>query len=159
MTHLPDTFTGRTKNLHQQVNYSMQTDCYCNHHSSLSHIITPNGVFSSDCGPTVPSLLQPSRWQQHLGFWSTSTFSDTMTQLSLLLAWKLSVYLASHLYLELSTWGINLTGSLKRYLPSHTNWTQHTGTVSINVVQGKLNLSHEDCIYCIFAWQTSCWYF
>lgn len=49
-----------------------------------------------------------------------------MTQLSLLLAWKLSVYLAPCLKLELSTWGINLAGSLNRCLPSHTSWTQHT---------------------------------
>lgn len=52
--------------------------------------------------------------------------TDTMTQLSLLLAWKLTVYLAPRLKLELSTWGINLAGSLNRYLPSHTNWTEHT---------------------------------
>ena len=79
----------------------------------------------------------PSRWRHQQGFFlecSTlqtspgvdSALTDTMTQLSLLLAWKLSVYLAPRLKLELSTWGINLAGSLNRYLPSHTNWTQHT---------------------------------
>lgn len=78
-----------------------------------------------------------SRWQHQQSFslecstLQTSpgvdyALTDTMTQLSLLLAWKLSVYLAPHLKLELSTWGINLAGSLNRYLPSHTNWTQHT---------------------------------
>ena len=51
----------------------------------------------------------------------TLTLIDTMTQLSLLLAWKLSVYLAPRLKLELSTWGINLAGSLHEYLPSHVN--------------------------------------
>lgn len=64
----------------------------------------------------------------------SNALTDTMTQLSLLLAWKLSVYLAPRLKLELSTWGINLAGSLNRYLPSHTNWTRHT-RMSIKTVQ------------------------
>lgn len=55
-----------------------------------------------------------------------SALTDTMTQLSLLLAWKLSVYLAPCLKLELSTWGTNLAGLLNRYLQSYTNWTRHT---------------------------------
>ena len=95
--------------------------------------MSPHVAMETSSSSSVATVT--SRWQHEQGFSQErppptcpgldSAVIDTMTQLSLLLAWKLPVYLAPRLKLELSTWGINLASSLNKYLPSHANWTQH----------------------------------